>query len=156
EAAAARRAGCGRAGPAPGRPASRARAGRRPGGRPRPQVPAGVQRQLRRRRSRAVRVPRNFPPSRRGTLKVRVAPSISVWHPDFSVWHPGTRLRAATRRNLGSTSFDVAPPRSYPDPDVTRPPITPARFSSMQKRANAVTFKGTPYALVGPQLKVGD
>ncbi len=26
----------------------------------------------------------------------------------------------------------------------------------MQKRANAVTFKGTPHALVGPQLKVGD
>jgi thiol peroxidase len=26
----------------------------------------------------------------------------------------------------------------------------------MQKRANAVTFKGTPYTLVGPQLKVGD
>jgi thiol peroxidase len=26
----------------------------------------------------------------------------------------------------------------------------------MQKRANAVTFKGTPYTLVGPQLKPGD
>jgi thioredoxin-dependent peroxiredoxin len=26
----------------------------------------------------------------------------------------------------------------------------------MQKRANAVTFKGKPYTLVGPQLKVGD
>jgi thiol peroxidase len=26
----------------------------------------------------------------------------------------------------------------------------------MQKRANAVTFKGTPHTLVGPQLKVGD
>jgi len=26
----------------------------------------------------------------------------------------------------------------------------------MQKRANAVTFKGTPYTLVGPQLKAGD
>ena len=26
----------------------------------------------------------------------------------------------------------------------------------MQKRPNAVTFKGKPYALVGPQLKVGD
>jgi thiol peroxidase len=26
----------------------------------------------------------------------------------------------------------------------------------MQKRANAVTFKGQPYSLVGPQLKVGD
>lgn len=26
----------------------------------------------------------------------------------------------------------------------------------MQKRANAVTFKGTPLTLVGPQLKVGD
>jgi thiol peroxidase len=26
----------------------------------------------------------------------------------------------------------------------------------MQKRANAVTFKGKPFTLVGPQLKVGD
>ena len=26
----------------------------------------------------------------------------------------------------------------------------------MQKRQNAVTFKGTPYTLVGPQLKAGD
>src|SRR4051794_12659921 len=26
----------------------------------------------------------------------------------------------------------------------------------MQKRANAVTFKGNPLTLVGPQLKVGD
>lgn len=26
----------------------------------------------------------------------------------------------------------------------------------MEKRANAVTFKGSPYTLVGPQLKVGD
>ncbi|HEV3257482.1 MAG TPA: thiol peroxidase [Gemmataceae bacterium] len=26
----------------------------------------------------------------------------------------------------------------------------------MQKRANAVTFKGKPYALIGPQLKPGD
>ena len=26
----------------------------------------------------------------------------------------------------------------------------------MQKRPNAVTFKGTPHTLVGPQLKVGD
>jgi thiol peroxidase len=26
----------------------------------------------------------------------------------------------------------------------------------MQKRANAVTFKGQPYTLVGPQLKAGD
>src|SRR6516225_2004020 len=26
----------------------------------------------------------------------------------------------------------------------------------MQKRANAVTFKGSPYTLVGPQLKAGD
>src|SRR5579871_760705 len=26
----------------------------------------------------------------------------------------------------------------------------------MQKRSNAVTFKGNPYTLVGPQLKVGD
>ena len=26
----------------------------------------------------------------------------------------------------------------------------------MQKRANAVTFKGNPLSLVGPQLKVGD
>ena len=26
----------------------------------------------------------------------------------------------------------------------------------MQKRTNAVTFKGNPFTLVGPQLKVGD
>ena len=26
----------------------------------------------------------------------------------------------------------------------------------MQKRQNAVTFKGTPHTLVGPQLKAGD
>src|SRR5262245_50162646 len=30
------------------------------------------------------------------------------------------------------------------------------RFVTMQKREKAVTFKGTPYTLVGPQLKEGD
>src|SRR6516165_9059963 len=34
--------------------------------------------------------------------------------------------------------------------------LTLNEVTTMQKRPNAVTFKGAPQSLVGPQLKVGD
>src|SRR5262245_11085879 len=53
--------------------------------------------------------------------------------------------------------FDFPTVDPYPDGDrANKPFILPAEVYTMQKRANAVTFKGTPHSLVGPELKAGD
>src|SRR6185312_12905374 len=52
--------------------------------------------------------------------------------------------------------LDVCGEEAYPDGVVTLPSHQKREELPMQKRQNAVTFKGNPLTLVGPQLKAGD